>query len=71
MKTTKPKLPTVRESLANISQSLREIVNSLQDNRGDYAFASMVEALFDLTEYGPGKAPKGLYDWRRPNTRAE
>jgi len=63
-KPRKQKTPTVRESLASISKSLEKISNSLDDNNGDCALASMVEALWDISEYGPGQAPKGHYDWR-------
>lgn len=60
----KPKTPTVRESLAKISESLSQIADALRDSRGDYASWGILDALNDIAEYGPGKAPKDRYDWR-------
>lgn len=67
--TSKPKLPTERESLARISESLAEIVRLLQcglfdSGNGDSSLENIQNALFDIAEYGPGKAPAGYYDWR-------
>ena len=67
-KTKKPKAPTTRESLARISEALSHIARSLEaglyDLKGDSALTGIQEALWDIAEYGPGKAPKGHYDWR-------
>ena len=68
-KTRKPKLPTVRESLARISDSLLQIADNLKyglydSGNGDAVLQNIQEALWDMAEYGPGKAPKDRYDWR-------
>ncbi len=70
-KPKKPPLPTIRESLAGINESLRRIAISLEAGlftgpNGDGALESIANALCDIAEYGPGNVPKDVYAWRHP-----
>ena len=64
----KPAVPTVEESLAQISESLRKIAEELEfglyNGKGDCVLETIKDALHDIAEYGPGRAPKGHYRWR-------
>jgi hypothetical protein len=68
-KAPKPKLPTTRESLARIADSLANISRHLElglsDSKGDGALDAMQCALFDIAQFGPGNAPKERYEWRK------
>jgi len=69
-----PKLPTTRESLARISESLSRIANMIEtalfDGKGDPLLEGLSCALMDIAEYGPGKAPKGsVFAATRRNSR--
>jgi hypothetical protein len=70
-KVNKPKLPTTRESLAKISDSLTRIAKLLETGlysaNGDCALENIQYALYDIAEYGPGKVPKKQYAWRHSN----
>lgn len=59
-----PRVPTARESLAQVNKSLSLILDALCDAKGDFALWGILEALNDIAEYGPGKAPKEKYAWR-------
>lgn len=70
-KQAKGKLPSTRESLAKISESLAHIARmlgtGLYDGKGDCCLENIQHALYDIAEYGSGKAPEGAYAWRHPN----
>jgi len=68
---SKPSIPTIRQSLAKISESLSQIALYLKcglyDGKGDSALENIQEAVCDIAQYGAGKAPKELYEWRHQN----
>ena len=37
----------------------------LYDGKGDCALEGIKDALYDIAQFGPGKAPKDRYSWRK------
>ena len=65
METAQPRIPTVRESLAKIAKHLEWVEFKLNDLNGDPVLIAISHALYDIAEFGPGKMPKGYYDWKK------